>query len=125
MPGRQKKIVLSTDDLMEQELLKKTQELIVADFELSELEGENLSEDALFQLVADQVAYWIEHKMEFLLSLMYRLDIDEAKVNYALSFHAPEPANIGIAKLILERQKRRVQTKMSYKPEKLDDQDTF
>ena len=59
--------------------------------------------------------------MEVLLSLMYRLDIDEKKVEFALSPIAPEPANRGLAMLVLERQKQRVYTKQKYKSEQLDD----
>ena len=43
--------------------------------------------------------------MDFLLSLMYRLDIDEHKINLALSPKAIVPPNVGLAHLILERQK--------------------
>ncbi len=102
--------------------LKVTADLITRDFEI-ETTGEQLSEEQLFQLLADQVAYMIEYKLDFLLSLMYRLDIDEEKVDYALSPYAKEPANIGIAKLVWERQKKRAQTKLDYPPKKLEDWD--
>ena len=104
--------------------LEVTKNLIFRDFEIEPVEKE-LSEEELFNMLADQVAYWIEHKLEFLLSLMYRLDIDEAKVNYALSPQAEDPANIGIAKLVLDRQKRRVQSKIDYKQNRIEGWDDF
>ncbi len=106
------------------EQLKQTQDLIMRDFEM-ESTSEDLSEEELFNMLADQVAYWIEYKLEFLLSLMYRLDIDEQKVNHALSPYSEEPANIGIARLVLDRQKRRVHSKIAYKQDKIDGWDDF
>ena len=100
--------------------LRLTRELIVRDFELEE-KSDIISEEELFDMLADQVAYMIEHRLEFLLSLMYRLDIEEAKVNFALSPFCEEPANVAIARLVLERQKQRAFTKQHYKPPKLDD----
>ena len=99
-----------------------TSTLIIQDFELESKEEETLTEEELFRLLADQIAYMIEYRLEFLLSLMYRLDIDEQKVNDALAPFAPEVANIGLARLVLERQKQRVHSKMNDKQEeKLDD----
>ncbi|MCB0584494.1 MAG: hypothetical protein KDD06_04100, partial [Phaeodactylibacter sp.] len=60
-------------------------------------------------------------RLEFLLSLMYRLDIDEKKVHFALSPYSEEPANIALSRLILERQKQRAFTKQHYKQEDLGD----
>jgi hypothetical protein len=94
--------------------------LIRRDFEW-EGESEPLTEEALFDLLANHIAWLIEHRLEWLLSLMYRLDIDEARVNAALHPAAAEPANVGLARLVLERQRQRVQTKRDYRPPKLDE----
>jgi len=98
------------------EHLDTTQAMIIRDFELEPLE-ETLTEEDLLRLLADQIAYMIDHRLETLLSLMYRLDVDERKVSAALSPLAPEPANTGIARLVLERQKQRAFTKQYYKQE--------
>ncbi|MFN7118318.1 MAG: hypothetical protein ACK4TA_16070 [Saprospiraceae bacterium] len=94
--------------------MEMMQALIARDFEL-ESPDQVLSEADLLRLLAEQVAYMIDYKLEVLLSLMYRLDIDENKVSAALSPLAPEPANVGIARLVLERQKQRAFTKQYYK----------
>lgn len=107
---------------MEEKALQETTELIVRDFEI-EGRPDDATEEALFQLLSDQIAYMIEYRLDFLLSLMYRLDINEQKVNAALSPMSPEPANIGLARLVMDRQKQRIFTKQYYKPEKLDDLD--
>jgi hypothetical protein len=104
--------------------MDSAKDLIVKDFELVAPE-EELTEEEFFDFLADHIAYLIEHKLEYLMSLMYRLDINEAKVHFALSPMAPEPANIGIARLVLERQKQRVATKQYYRqvqPEGMDDE---
>lgn len=108
--------------VMDQDSFEVTKGLIVRDFEI-ENAPEQLSEEELFNILANEVAYMIEHRLEFLLSLMYRLDIDEKKVNFALSPVAPDPANIGLAKLVWERQKQRAFTKKYYKQQKLEDLD--
>lgn len=106
---------------MEEKILAEAQALIRQSFEL-EGADESMTEEQLLDLLSDQVAYWITQKIEFLFSLMYRLDIDESKVEAALHPNAPEPANVGIAKLILARQKQRAYTKINYPPLPLGDE---
>ena len=98
---------------------EQTKELILRDFELAPPK-ESLTEKELFDLLVDQVDYMIQYKMDVLLSLMYRLDINERKVHEALSPLAPEPANVGLARLVLERQKQRQSTKQHYKQHPLE-----
>lgn len=100
-------------------MLKAVNALILRDFQLEEREMPN-SEEALLDWLADYVAYCIEKKMEYLMSLMYRMDISEEAVHFALSPLNQEPANLSIAKLILNRQKDRVHTKAFYQQEDLD-----
>ncbi len=93
---------------------KETTALILRDFELAEPKNE-LSEQELLAYLADAIAYMIEHKMDFLLSLLYRLDVAERKINEALIPGNKEDANIALAKLVLERQKQRLATKRAYR----------
>ena len=102
--------------------MDETKELIVKDFELI-APKEEWTEEEFFDFLSDHIAYLIEHRLEYLFSLMYRLDISERKVHLALSPDAPEPANIGIARLVLERQKQRVATKQFYKQAQPEDMD--
>lgn len=106
----------------ESTLNQKTTALVIRDFGLEAVD-ETMSEAQLFELLCNEVAYMIEYRIDFLMSLMYRLDVLEHKINFALSPVAPEPANIGLARLILERQKQRVRTKQVFKQEKPDDLD--
>lgn len=106
-----------------EDLIKKTTLQIIKDFSIEKVEAEGMDEEALLQLLANQVAYYMQYELEFLFSSMYRLDINEAKIKEALAPMALEPANIGVARLILERQKQRVYTKLLYKQTPIEDLD--
>ncbi len=97
-----------------------TTELIRHDFALPET-ADGVTESELLRLLADHIDYLLQHRMEWLLSLLYRLDVSEAKVNAALHPAAPEPANVGLARLIFERQLQRAYTKLHVRPEPLED----
>ena len=102
--------------------MDSAKDLIVQDFEL-EAPREEMTEEEFFDFLSDHIAWLIENRLEYLFSLMYRLDVSEAKVRMALSPLAPDPANIGIARLVMERQKQRVASKLFYKQEKPEDLD--
>ena len=98
----------------------KDKQLILNKFEI-ESNGAEPSEEELFQLLCDQIAYMIEYRMEFLLSLLYRNDVEESKINWALSPACADPANIALAKLVMNRQKARVATKKSIAVKPIED----
>ena len=100
---------------------KETAKLIARDFEMEKVGEKELSEEELLRLLESQVAHYIEHRLEFLLSSLYRLDISEKLVRIALLPSSAVPANVAIAKLILDRQKKRVFTKQFYKQPKIED----
>lgn len=106
---------------MEQNHLKEMQALITRDFEMESDESEKkVTEEELLQLLADRIAWLIEYRMEYLLSLLYRLDVKEEKVDFALSPACPEAANIALSRLVLERQKERIRTKHQYKQDEIE-----
>ena len=106
---------------MEKAQLLATTDLIARDFPIENTDGE-ITEEKLLELLAEQIAFLIEHKMEFLMSLLYRLDVDERKVDFALSPLSPNPPHLAIAALVLERQKQRAFTKMTYLPPDLGEE---
>lgn len=102
----------------------KTTEIILRDFELLAPESESTpSEEELFQMLCDRIAWLIEHNMEYLLSLLYRNDVAESKIYFALSPLDPDPANVALAKLVMERQRQRMETKKKYGKQDLDEVD--
>ncbi len=96
-------------------LLNETTALIIRDLGF-ESTTPIKTEAELLEEVAHVVAYMIEHKLDLLLSTMYRMDIDELKIHTALNAHGDfDPVNYRLAKLIIERQKKRVLTKHTFK----------
>ena len=71
-------------------------------------------------LIGDRVQWFLDNDKDLLLSYLYRLDIDEEKINKALTPIADEPAHITLAKIILDRQKLRLSTKNQYKVEQIE-----
>ena len=91
-----------------------TQLLRVFEIDLPDNDGTPPSEEELLLCLSDRIAWLIEHNMEYLLSLLYRNDVEESKIYFALSPFDPDPANIALAKLVIERQKQRMATRKKY-----------
>ncbi|HEY3385757.1 MAG TPA: hypothetical protein VGK46_04550 [Saprospiraceae bacterium] len=72
-----------------------------------------LDEPALLDLFTTRVEELMQHDLDLLLSSLYRLDVEEYKIQRALRSGDVPPAR-GIAQLILERQKERLRTKSRY-----------
>lgn len=97
--------------------------LIVRDFEIeSANEASSMSEEELLKLLSAHIDFMLESRAEQLFSLLYRMDVKEALVREALSPYAPEPANVGLARLVIERQKQRIFTKQTIRPEDLGEE---
>ena len=72
------------------------------------------------QVVAERVAELMESNMELFFNHLYRMDIDERQVHKILNFSEEESVYISIAKIIIERQKKRLETKRKYKQGNID-----
>ena len=106
------------------ELDNPSKALICQQFEIEDGATDS-SDKALFDMLADKVAYMLERRLEELMSLMYTMDIDERQFEEALSLKNETPANIAIAQLIINRQLKRMETKAKYKQEPIDGWDDF
>lgn len=73
-------------------------------------------EEVLAELAA-RVAYLMDKEPDLLFSYFYRMDIPETKVRKILMGLIPgdEPANMALARLIYDRQVRRILTKKNIK----------
>jgi hypothetical protein len=109
---------------MEKKWKKEELALIVNKFEIEAPNGPVTEED-LVNVLADRIAEMIDRNIDMLLSLLYRLDIEEEKINKALTLNQVIPTNVGLAHLIIERQKERNRSKENYKVEKIDGWDDF
>lgn len=96
-----------------------TTALILRDFELAPPQP-LLAEQEVITYLSETIGYMIEHKLDFLLSLLYRLDISEVKINRVLQPNYPMPANIALAHLVWERQKQRIETKRNIQVQHVD-----
>jgi hypothetical protein len=105
--------------LMSDDNLQQTTSLVREPFELENTPPPGSEED-LLALLADRIAEMLERRPEYLMSLLYRLDVLEKKIVPVMRPDAPEPANWGLARLVLERQKERAETKRTVKPEPLE-----
>jgi len=105
---------------MEDEKYIILNELIQKDFQMDEEESlisedESLDPDTLHKRLSILVAYLLENDMHRLLSAMYRLDVSEAKFHEAMYSDSKQEAAINIADLIIEREMKKVKTRLHYK----------
>jgi hypothetical protein len=93
----------------------ETSKLILRDFELAEPD-KPLSDEDMINYLSDAIAYMMEYRMDFLMSLLYRLDVSEGKIAHAMLPGNPLPAHIALADAVWERQKKRMATKKFFTP---------
>jgi hypothetical protein len=105
---------------MDNDQVSQTTALIRGPFELESATAPD-TEEELLAVLAARIEEMLEKRPDYLLSLLYRLDVLEPKINRAMHPGAPEPPHIGLARLVLERQKQRIETKRTIKPEPLKD----
>ncbi len=72
-----------------------------------------LDEQALLDLFTTRVEELMRDNLDLLLSSLYRLDVEEHKIQAALQ-SSTVPVARGIAGLIIDRQKERVRTRRMY-----------
>ncbi len=95
--------------------------VILRDFEIENAAQTEPTEAELLDLLRRQIEVMLERRPEFLFSLLYRMDVKEAKANAALHPLAPDPPAVGLAKLVMERQKERNRTRELYRQKPIED----
>ena len=103
----------------EDQIIQQTVSLVNGSFDLP-VQKNFVNEAELVHILAEKIGDMLEHTPEQLMSLLYRLDVLEHKIRPVMQPDAPEPANIGLARLVVERQKQRIATKLSVKTEPLE-----
>lgn len=81
-------------------------------------------DDQVFIEFVERIAQLLDHENELLFSMLYRLDVAESDLKAAMSSTASEPIPMAFARLILQRQKLRMQARSRYRVEPLDDWET-
>ncbi len=75
---------------------------------------EKISFEELQSKLAIHINYLIQHHFEQLVSLLYRIDVSEAKIKSLLQQQPNEDAAKIIAALIIERQLQKIKTRQQY-----------
>ncbi len=99
-----------------------TADLLRQDFDLPQ---QPLTEAELLDWLARRVADLMRHRMEYLMSLCYTLDLDETAVARALHPAAPAAPHESLARLLYERQCARARTKAAFRSAPLNDADAW
>jgi len=89
------------------------------------VENENDLEEDFISAVANRVAELMETNMELFFNHLYRMDVDERKVHRILNSNSEESVYVSVAKIIIERQRKRLETKRKYKQAKIDGWDEY
>lgn len=81
---------------------------------------ELISEDTILNALAVKVAEMLQYNRDVFFQLMYKLDIDERKLQAAMT---EQDISLGIARLIYERQLQRIISRNSNRPTEAEDSD--
>lgn len=106
-------------------ILSETTDLLREPFALDAKVENVVDEEALLNMLAARIGHMLETEPEYLMSLLYRLDVLESKIRPVMHPGAVEPANVGLARLVLERQKQRVETKKNVKTKPIEGMDDW
>lgn len=80
---------------------------------------EDLNENQIIDMIAFRVEKMLKADPDLMMSYLYRLDVEEVKINAALE-NNPFPVHLTFAQLIWERQKQRIETKKNYKQDPIE-----
>jgi hypothetical protein len=104
------------------ELINETTHLVQQDFEIVVADADFITEEQLEKALSEVIYNMIEHDLEKLFAILYRLDVSEQKVHAALRMGNDIPGHIAIAKLIIARQKEKALSRITYRQDKEDDE---
>lgn len=78
-----------------------------------DLSTPNITDEELLAILTLRIENMLEQETDMLLSLLYRLDVEEKAILKALQPEIGETAASSLAKLVLKRQKQRWEIKKS------------
>lgn len=111
-------------DKNEKEVLIQTTNFVIQEFGMEIEQPNQTTEEELRDMLAECVLYWIEHNLEHLFAILYRLDVDEPSVHRAFAPQSTEPANLVIAQLIIDREKEKIYSRKKYSSQDSSDDDS-
>ena len=99
---------------MEEKEIKQAIERIQEPFEV-DFSASGMDEKAILALLAERVAEMLERQPDYLMSLLYRMDVLERDIKAVLHPGFPALPHEALAHLIWERQKARIASRAAYK----------
>lgn len=106
-PDRDRQVSRVFDDVLPQEL------------------DEQADETALLAAIEERVGELLKEDPDLLFSYLYRLDIPQSAIEFALYESEPLTPQQALAHVILERQRTRMKTKRSYPQKPIEGWDSF
>jgi hypothetical protein len=88
-------------------------QIIQQDFDLRISSG--ISLDKIKEILAQHFSSLINNDLNKLVSLLYRLDIDEKKLKTVLQENPGQDASLMIAELVIERQLQKIESRKKFK----------
>ena len=86
-----------------------------------DLEIDRAVDDEVLERLAERIDQLLAGDLENFMSMMYRLDVAENKIQAALSPDHDEAPGLALARLIIDRQLQRIHTKQIYRQQPLED----
>ncbi|MBZ0202563.1 MAG: hypothetical protein IT281_02050 [Ignavibacteria bacterium] len=90
-------------------------EIISGNFELES--RDILTLEDVKKVLADRIFYLLENNVEHLVQIIYRIDLNQEKVDNIFANESKEDIASLLSDAIIERQLMKVQTRMKYKSE--------
>lgn len=84
------------------------------------LNNASISDEEMIKILTEKVTKMLDTDTELLMSYLYRLDIEEHKINAVLNQPKSMPIAQGLASLIWKRQKQRIASKKKYKQDPIE-----
>ncbi len=91
-------------------------EIISGNFELENRDVLTLED--VKKVLAERIFYLLEKNVEYLVQIIYRIDLNQEKVDNIFANESKESISGLLADAIIERQLKKVQTRMKYKSER-------
>ena len=76
---------------------------------------DRMSDEDMIHILAEKVQAYLEVNINLLMSYLYRLDVLEKDIKEALSNTSDDAGHYALARLIWDRQKKRLETKRQIK----------
>lgn len=109
---------MSNSSNTDQPALNEAKEILVRQLEMEpqrEQEDVALSYDELKRMIAEHIRHLLSSHYEYLLNLLYRIDVDESKVAETLTSYHPNEVPEILAEMIIARQLQKVVTRQYYR----------